>query len=101
MRVAPIGWAFAELHEVLQEAERSAAVTHDHPDGIRGARAVAGAVWLGRNRESKAEIARFLTRECGYRMPRNLAMVRELATFDVTCSGTVPPAVRRCTHVVT
>ncbi|HVS30321.1 MAG TPA: ADP-ribosylglycohydrolase family protein, partial [Thermoanaerobaculia bacterium] len=56
MRVVPVGWAFDSADDVLREAERSAAVTHDHPEGVKGARAVALAVFLARSDGTKGEI---------------------------------------------
>lgn len=94
MRVSPVGWAFNRLDDVLAEAERSASVTHNHPEGIRGARAVAAAVWLARQRPEKAEIARFVETEFGYRLDQPLASVRRTFLFDVSCAGTVPWALR-------
>lgn len=66
MRVSPVGLAFTSLAEVLEEAERSARVTHDHPEGIRGAKAVAAVVFLARQRPDKRDIAAYITSEFGY-----------------------------------
>jgi ADP-ribosylglycohydrolase len=68
MRVSPVGLAFDRLEDVLAEAERSAAVTHNHPEGIRGAKAVAAAVYLARRRPEKSEIAGYVEAEFGYRL---------------------------------
>jgi ADP-ribosylglycohydrolase len=56
MRVSPVGWAFGTLDETLAEAARSAEVTHNHPEGIKGAQATASAMFLARHGESKAGI---------------------------------------------
>src|SRR5215470_355174 len=61
MRVAPIGHAYTSLQEVLTEAAKSAAVTHNHPEGIKGAQATAVAVFLARNGETKTTIKDSLT----------------------------------------
>ena len=53
MRVSPVGFAYDTIDEVLKEAERSAAVTHNHPEGIKGAQAVASAVFLARNKKTR------------------------------------------------
>jgi ADP-ribosylglycohydrolase len=94
MRVAPIGLAFGTLPEVLAEAERSARVTHDHPEGVRGAKAVAAAVFLARRRPDKREIAEYIELEFGYRLDVPLRRVRRTFLFDVSCQGTVPWALR-------
>lgn len=94
MRVSPIGLAFDHLEEVLAEAERSARITHDHPEGIRGARAVAAAVFLARRRTDKREISDYIESEFGYRLSQSLKSVRRTFLFDVSCEGTVPWALR-------
>ncbi|MDW7712576.1 MAG: ADP-ribosylglycohydrolase family protein [Deferrisomatales bacterium] len=93
MRVSPLGWAFDTLEEVLAEARRSAAATHDHPEGIRGARAAAGCVFLARTGASKDEIRRFVEGTVGYRLDRTLAEIRPAYRFDETCQGSVPEAI--------
>ena len=94
MRVSPVGWAFDRLEDVLVEAERSASVTHNHPEGIRGAKAVAAAVFLARQRPDKREIAEYIGTEFGYRLDQSLKSVRRTFLFDVSCEGTVPWALR-------
>lgn len=92
MRVGAIGWAFADLDLVLREAARSAAVTHNHPEGIKGAQAVAAAIFLARTGEGKDGIAAFLSGRCGYDCTVALSVLRRRGGFDVTCQGTVPAA---------
>lgn len=94
MRVSPVGYAFDTLAEVLAEAERSAAVTHDHPEGIRGAKAVAGAVFLARTGKSKDDIRAFVTGEIGYALPESLDAIRADYDFDVSCQGSVPESIQ-------
>jgi ADP-ribosylglycohydrolase len=94
MRVGPVGLAYDRLEDVLAEAERSARVTHDHPEGIRGAQAVAAAVFLARRRSDKQEIAEYIETEFGYRLDQSLKSVRRTFLFDVSCQGTVPWALR-------
>ncbi len=89
MRVAPIGWAFDTLEEVLREAERSARATHDHPEGIKGAQAAAGSVFLARTGAGKDGIRSFAS-SLGYDMGRTLDAIRPGYRFDVTCQGSVP-----------
>lgn len=92
MRIAPVGWAFDALEETLAEAERSARPTHDHPEGIRGAQAVAGAMFMARDGRSKEEIRRWLGERFHYDMERTAAEIRPRYGFDVTCQGSVPEA---------
>lgn len=92
MRVAAVGWACETLDDVLREAERSAIVTHDHAEGIKGAKAVAAAVFLGRKGSAKVEIAALLEDVFGYRCDRDMAALRAEGPVDVTCQHTVPAA---------
>jgi ADP-ribosylglycohydrolase len=92
MRVSPVGWAFHELDTVLSEARKTAEVTHNHLEGIKGAQAVAGAVFLARTGGSKESIRDFLESTFGYDCSSSLEDVRTRSEFDVTCQGTVPAA---------
>jgi ADP-ribosylglycohydrolase len=92
MRVSPIGWVFDTLDEVLAEAERSAAVTHNHPEGIKGAQAAAAAVHLARSGASKEDIRNEISRRFAYDLDRTVAGIRPGYRFDVTCQGSVPEA---------
>jgi ADP-ribosylglycohydrolase len=92
MRVAPVGWACADEQRVLREAERSAVVTHDHPEGVKGAQATALAVFMARGGASKDEIRRGIASRFGYDLDRTTAGIRPTYHFDVTCQGTVPEA---------
>jgi ADP-ribosylglycohydrolase len=93
MRVAPIGFAFDTVDEVLREAERSAAVTHDHPEGIKGAQATALAVFMGRSGASKEEIREELIRRFDYDLRRTIDQIRPAYQWDVSCAGSVPEAI--------
>ena len=92
MRVSPVALACDSVEHVLGEAERSAAVTHDHPEGIKGAQAAALAVFLARAGTSKAEIRRELTDRFGYDLSRTIDEIRPTYRFDVSCQGSVPEA---------
>jgi len=92
MRVSPIGWVFDTLDEVLAEAERSAAVTHDHPEGIKGAQATAAAIHLARIGATKKEIRHEISTRFGYDLDRTIGHIRPDYSFDVTCQGSVPEA---------
>jgi ADP-ribosylglycohydrolase len=90
MRVAPVGWAFGALDEVIREAGRSAAVTHDHPEGVRGAQAVAAAVFLARTGHPKEAIRNEVGRVFGYDLSARLDDIRPGYRFDVSCQVSVP-----------
>jgi ADP-ribosylglycohydrolase len=93
MRVSPVGWAYNNLDKVLLEAERSAKVSHNHPEGIKGAQATASAVFLARTGKSKAEIKEFIEGFFGYDLSRTIDSIRPGYCFDVTCQGSVPEAI--------
>jgi len=93
MRVSPVGFAFNTLDEVLDEAKRCAEVTHNHPEGIKGAQAVAAAIFLARQGENKAAIKKHVVSNFGYDLDRTLAEIRPYYDFDVTCQGSVPEAI--------
>jgi ADP-ribosylglycohydrolase len=92
MRVSPVGFAFDSEARVLEEAGRTAAVTHNHPEGIRGARATALALFLARTGSSKSEIRKKITTSFGYDLERSLDTIRPAYRFDISCQGTVPAA---------
>ncbi len=94
MRVSPVGWVRRTLEETLAEAKHSADPTHSHPEGIKGAQATAGAIFLARTGASKGKIKRFLTRQIGYKMDRSIDEIRPDYSFDVTCQGSVPEALQ-------
>jgi ADP-ribosylglycohydrolase len=92
MRVSPVGFAFDTLEEVLHWAERSAAVTHNHPEGIRGAQATAAAVFWARHVRDKEEIRARLAARFGYDLGFTVDEIRPTYSFNETCQGTVPQA---------
>lgn len=93
MRVSPIGFALGSLDEVMQEARRSAEVTHDHPEGIKGAQALAVAVFLARRGADKRKIRAEVEERFGYDLKRTVAAIRPRYEFDVSCQGSVPEAI--------
>ncbi|MDR2772525.1 MAG: ADP-ribosylglycohydrolase family protein [Elusimicrobiota bacterium] len=93
MRVSPVGWFGNSLDEVLAEAAKSAEVTHNHPEGIKGAQATAAAVYLARTGSAKTEIKKFITDTFGYKLNRKLDDIRPKYKFDVSCQGSVPEAI--------
>jgi len=93
MRVSPVGFAMSTLEAVLTEAKRSAEVTHDHPEGIRGAQATATAVFLARHGESKARIRLFIQETFGYDLSRSIEDIRPVYAYNESCQETVPEAI--------
>ena len=92
MRVSPISWAFDDLETVERFAEVSAVITHDHPEGIKGARSVAGAVFLARTGHSKDEIRSYITGKYGYDLSRSLDEIRPDYSYCSSCPGSIPEA---------
>lgn len=93
MRVSLVGWAFDTVEKVLAEAEKSAAVTHNHPEGIKGAQATALAVFLAQTGQSKNYIKAEIESHFGYDLSRTLDEIRPDYRFDVSCQGSVPQAI--------
>jgi ADP-ribosylglycohydrolase len=93
MRVAPVGLAFDSVEAVLREAERTSVVTHNHPEGVKGAQATALAVFLARTGATKEEIRDELARRFEYDLGRTVAEIRPSYRFDVSCQGSVPEAI--------
>jgi ADP-ribosylglycohydrolase len=93
MRVSPVGYAYDSLDEVLLRAKCTAEVTHDHPEGIKGAQATAAAVYLARTGSGKDEIRGYIERNFRYRLDARIDDLRRGFTFEVSCQATVPPAI--------
>ena len=93
MRVSPVGFAFDDEETVLLEARRSAEVSHNHPEGIKGAQATALAILLARRGCEKDEIREEIEPRFGYDLQRSLAEIRPAYEFDETCQGSVPEAI--------
>ncbi|MFO7934632.1 MAG: ADP-ribosylglycohydrolase family protein [Bacteroidales bacterium] len=93
MRVSAVGWAFGSEEEVLHQAALSAEPSHNHPEGIRGARATALSVYLARNGTGPDGIRETIEQKFGYDLSRTLDEIRPAYSFDVTCQGTVPEAI--------
>ena len=92
MRVSSAGWLYDTLEETLKYAKLSAEVTHNHPEGIKGAQATAAAVYMARNGSSKEEIKEYIEKTFGYGLDFRLDDIREEYDFDVSCQGSLPPA---------
>lgn len=93
MRASPIGWAFDSLGETLEEAERSAAITHNHREGKKGAKVVAASIFLARTGYDKKEIKKFIEKSYHYKLNRSLADIKPFYSFNETCQKTVPEAI--------
>ena len=96
MRVSPVGYYAKTLEEALELAQISAEVTHNHPEGIIGAQAVAATIFLLRNDEWIEKGKKFLKDFCFYdldEIKKDWSDIRKFYTFDVTCQGSVPEAI--------
>ena len=93
MRVSAVGFAFNSVNDVLLEAERSAVVTHNHPEGVKGAQAVALAIYLARMGASKVDIKTEISTRFNYDLSRTLEEIRPRYTFEVSCQKSVPESI--------
>lgn len=93
MRVSPVGFAFATENEVLTQAKATAEMTHNHPEGVKGAQAAALAVFLARKGSDKEAIRSRIAGQFDYDLDRTVEDIRPAYSFDVSCQGTVPEAV--------
>lgn len=93
MRVSPVAYVAGSLKECLELAKITAEVTHNHPEGVKGAQAIASAAWLCRQGKSKEEIKSYVTRTFAYDLDFTLDAIRPEYRFDVSCQGSVPQAI--------
>ena len=93
MRVSPCGWFAESLDEAETLAEKSAAVTHNHTEGIRGAQATAAAIYLAKNGMGKGKIKEYIENKYRYNLNRTLDEIRPDYRFNETCQETVPEAI--------
>jgi ADP-ribosylglycohydrolase len=93
MRISPVAYAYDTLESVLSAAERITVVTHNHPEGIKGAKATAAAIYLARTGSSKSEIKSYIERNFNYDLSRTCDAIRPTYEFDESCQGTVPEAI--------
>jgi ADP-ribosylglycohydrolase len=93
MRISPAGFAFDRLEDVLEKAKQYTEITHDHPEGIKGAQATAAAIFIARTGGSKGEIRSYAETAFGYDLSQTLDEIRPDYHFDVSCQGTVPQAI--------
>ncbi len=98
MRVSPCGWLAHTLEEAETLAELTAGVTHNHPEGLRGARAIAGAIWLARQGVPGAKLRQSLAARYGYQLEVPLETLIERSDFSIEALHTVPIALMCATH---
>jgi ADP-ribosylglycohydrolase len=92
MRISPAAYAYDTLDEVLLWSEHFTALTHNHPEGIKGGQATAAAIFIARKGGSKADIRHFIENRFGYNLSRTVDCIRSTYDFDESCQGTVPEA---------
>ena len=93
MRVSPCGYIARTLDEALDLAKQSAEVTHNHPEGIKGAQAIAAAIFLARQHTPTEDIRRYIEHTFGYNLQRTCDDIRPTYEFDETCQGSCPEAI--------
>ncbi|MEI6754322.1 MAG: ADP-ribosylglycohydrolase family protein [Paludibacter sp.] len=93
MRVAAVGWAFDSLEETEKIAKLTAEITHNHPEGIKGAQATAAAIYMARTCSTKLEIKEYIENKYGYNLSRTCDEIRPDYSFNESCAGTVPEAI--------
>lgn len=93
MKVSPVAWYFDDLQTVEKFAAITAGVSHNHPEGIKGAQSTAAAIFLARTGKSKDDIRSYITIRYGYDLSRKLDDIRPVYKFDTSCAGSVPEAI--------
>jgi ADP-ribosylglycohydrolase len=93
MRVSPVGLYANTIEEALELAEITASVSHNHPEGIKGAQAIASSVFLCKDGQSKQEIKAYVEQTFGYNLSRTIDEIRPNYSFDVSCQGSAPEAI--------
>ena len=93
MRVSAVGFAFNTMEETLNIAKKSAEVTHNHPEGIKGAQATAAAIFMARTGSTKEDIRKYISENFGYDLNRSCDEIRLTYGFDGSCQGTVPESI--------
>lgn len=94
MRVSPVAWVAKSLDEAERLAKASANPTHNHPDGVRGAQAVASAIFLAKEGKSKEDIKAYVSGKYGYDLDRTLQGIRDSGyRFSSRCPTSVPEAI--------
>lgn len=93
MRVSSVGWLFGDLDRTRQVARWSAEISHNHPEGVKGAESVASAIWMAREGYEKGEIKKYIEEQFDYDLSMTCDDIRPGYRFDVSCQGSVPQAI--------
>jgi ADP-ribosylglycohydrolase len=93
MRAPAVGWFFDTLEETEKVASISAAITHNHPEGIKGAQATTAAIWMARNGKTKEEIREYIEKTYGYDLHKSYEYWHPIYHWESGCQGTVPQAI--------
>jgi len=93
MRVSPVAWAYDNEEKVLQEARKTAKITHNHPEGIKGAQATALAIFMARNGASKEAIKKRISKDYQYDLNRKVDEIRPTYKFEISCQKSVPESI--------
>lgn len=93
MRVSSVGWLYDTLEKTQQMAQYTAEITHNHPEGIKGAISTATVIWLARNNYTKNDIKLYIQNHFGYNLDRTIDEIRPIYKFNETCQETVPEAI--------
>ena len=93
MRVSAVGWLYTTLERTREVAIYTSEITHNHPEGIKGAEATASCIFLARMGARKEELKRYVEKEFGYNLNRTLEEIRPTFHMDESCQGTVPEAI--------
>jgi ADP-ribosylglycohydrolase len=93
MRISPVGFAYDSLEKTLDQAVKFTIITHNHPEGIKGACAVAAAIYLARTGSSKEQIRSFIEDNYSYNLHRSIEEIRPAYSFEVICQRSVPEAI--------
>jgi len=92
MRVIPVGFYCKTIEECAKLARISAEITHNHPEGIKGAVATAAIIWLIRHDYDKKDIKKYIERECNYDLSKSYETLKKNHKFECTCQNSVPAA---------
>ena len=93
MRASACGWYAQSVEDALYWGQRSAEITHNHPEGIKGAQAVAVAIYIARHGASKQEITQYIERQFGYDLHRTCDEIRPYYRYEYSCMESVPQAI--------
>ena len=92
MRASACGWTAKSIEEALDLGKRSAEITHNHPEGIKGAQATVAAIFMARQGATKETIREYIEKTFGYELQHTCEEIRPYYDWDSSCQGTVPPA---------